>query len=44
MDNKGHPVNASAEEQESYYRMAPMLKRDLESAFDKLADYLVQLN
>ncbi|QHW32724.1 SRPBCC domain-containing protein [Paenibacillus rhizovicinus] len=39
----GYPVNASAEEQESYNAMAPMLQQDLEGAFDKLADYLVSL-
>ncbi|AZN41575.1 SRPBCC domain-containing protein [Paenibacillus albus] len=37
---KGYPVHASAEEHASYNSMAPMLQRDLEGAFDKLADYL----
>lgn len=41
---KGCPVNASAEEQETYNGMAPMLQQDLEGTFDKLADYLVSLN
>lgn len=41
---KGGPVNASAEEQETYNGMAPMLQKDLEGTFDKLADYLVSLN
>jgi uncharacterized protein YndB with AHSA1/START domain len=40
----GNPVNASAEEQENYKHMAPMLRQDLEGTFDKLADYLVSLN
>ncbi|MBB2480460.1 SRPBCC domain-containing protein [Bacillus sp. APMAM] len=41
---KGFPVNASAEEQENYKRMAPKLQQDLESTFDQLANYLVSLN
>lgn len=41
---KGYPVNASAEEQEAYKVMTPKLQKDLESTFDKLADYLVSLN
>ncbi|RDI38030.1 SRPBCC domain-containing protein [Falsibacillus pallidus] len=40
---KGFPVDASAEEQESYNSMAPMLQKDLEGTFDKIADYLVSL-
>ena len=41
---KGFPVNASAEEQETYKSMAPKLQQDLEGTFDKLADYLISLN
>lgn len=41
---KSCPVNASAEEQETYKGMAPKLQQDLEGTFDKLADYLVSLN
>ncbi|RAR41035.1 SRPBCC domain-containing protein [Paenibacillus sp. MDMC362] len=41
---KGYPMNASAEEQESYNGMAPKLQQDLEGTFDKLADYLVFLS
>ncbi|WJH35555.1 SRPBCC domain-containing protein [Paenibacillus sp. CC-CFT747] len=37
---KGYPVNASAEEHETYKSMAPKLQQDLEGTFDKLADYL----
>ncbi|GAA4872527.1 hypothetical protein GCM10023310_60220 [Paenibacillus vulneris] len=40
---KGGPVNASAEEQEAYNGMAPMLQQGLEGTFDQLADYLVSL-
>ena len=40
---KGGPVNASAEEQEAYNGMAPMLRQGLEGTFDQLADYLVSL-
>jgi uncharacterized protein YndB with AHSA1/START domain len=41
---KGCPVNALAEEQEAYKGMAPKLQQDLESTFDRLADYLAFLN
>ncbi|MCU6794167.1 hypothetical protein OB236_18850 [Paenibacillus sp. WQ 127069] len=40
---KGGPVNASAEEQETYNGMAPMLQQGLEGTFDQLANYLVPL-
>ena len=40
---KGGPVNASAEEQETYNGMAPMLQQGLEGTFDQLDDYLVSL-
>ncbi|WP_159884622.1 SRPBCC family protein [Paenibacillus puerhi] len=40
---KGGPVNASAEEQETYKGMASMLQQGLEGTFDQLADYLVSL-
>jgi len=38
---KGGPRNASVEEQASYYGRLPVLQRDLEGTFDKLADYAV---
>ncbi|EFM12317.1 Activator of Hsp90 ATPase 1 family protein [Paenibacillus curdlanolyticus YK9] len=41
---KGCPVNALAEEQEAYRGMAPRLLQDLESIFNRLADYLAFLN
>ncbi|GLX69642.1 SRPBCC domain-containing protein [Paenibacillus glycanilyticus] len=40
---KGYPVNALAEEQETYKVAATRLQQDLESTFDRLANYLALL-